>query len=44
MGVDRGLVAIELAQIVDVFVQHLDEHFAIVELEFVVSHESVLHE
>ena len=44
VGVDRGLVAIELAHVIDVEVQHLDEHFAIAEAKFAVFHESVLHE
>ena len=44
VGVDRGLVAVELVQIVDVFVQHLYKHFAVTEAKFFVFHESVLHE
>ena len=36
VGVDCGLVAIELAHVIDVFVQHLDEHFAIAEAKFAV--------
>ena len=43
MGVDCGSIAIELAHVIDVFVQHLDEHFAIAEAKFVF-HESVLRE
>lgn len=44
MGVDCGLVAIELAHVIDVCVQHLYEHSAITEPKFAVFHESVLRE
>lgn len=35
MGVDCGLVAIELAHVIDVFVQHFYKHIAITDPEFV---------
>ncbi len=39
MGVDRGLIAIELAHVVDVRLRYFDEHFAVTNPKFAVFHE-----
>ena len=39
VGVDRGLIAIEVVHVVDVSFEHLDEHLAVTNPKFVVFHE-----